>query len=91
MLAGLAHGDHLILERQGDGVAGDWYVQVLYRDDTYQLEHRDGVPAEHYQTRSGSREDVLRALLGWAGGERTWREGFAWENIGAWFAPPDAP
>jgi hypothetical protein len=91
MLAELDQGDHLILERQDEGREGNWYVQVLFRDNNaYQLEYRDGVPAEHYQTETVSQEKVLRALLGWVADEPAWREGFTWTNIGHWFAPAPA-
>lgn len=89
MLGKLRRGDeHLILEWQDEGREGDWYVQVWFRDDnTYQLEYRDGVPAEHYQTRTVSREKVRQALLGWVAGTTGWREEFVWDNIGHWFTP----
>jgi hypothetical protein len=93
MLGDMARGDHLILERQDESQEGDWYVQVLFRDDdTYQLEYRDGVPAEHYQTQSVSQDEVLQALLGWVADKAAWREGFRWTNIGHWFTsvPEDA-
>ncbi|MCI3274620.1 hypothetical protein [Streptomyces cylindrosporus] len=96
MLAGLDQGDHLILERQEEDREGNWYVQVWFRDEnTYQLEYRDGVPAEHYQTQTESQEEVLQALLGWVADKPAWREGFTWTSIGHWFAPgpedEDAP
>ncbi|MER7671289.1 hypothetical protein ABTY61_22875 [Kitasatospora sp. NPDC096128] len=49
MVANLQRGRSLILERL-DEEPGDWYVQVWVREDnTFQLEYRDGVPAEHFQ------------------------------------------
>ncbi|MET7475942.1 hypothetical protein ABZT17_16465 [Streptomyces sp. NPDC005648] len=88
MLADLDQGDHLILERQDESREGDWYIQVLSGgDDTYQLEYRDGVPAEHYQTQAESQEQVLQGLLGWVAGKPDWRDGFAWTSIGHWFTP----
>lgn len=88
MLADLDQGDHLILERQDESQEGDWYIQVLSSgDDTYQLEYRDGVPAEHYQTQAVSQEKVLQALVSWVADKPTWREGFTWTNIGHWFMP----
>ncbi|MGW3123823.1 hypothetical protein ACWDBW_43100 [Streptomyces sp. NPDC001107] len=91
MLTDLDQGDHLILERQDEDREGNWYVQVWFRDEnTYQLEYRDGVPAEHYQTQTESQEKVLQALLGWVADKPAWREAFTWTNIGHWFAPgPD--
>ena len=70
MLANLQRGHaHLVVERAEERMEGSWYVQVLLRDDnTYQLEFRDGVAAEHYQTRTVSQEKVLTAVLGWAAG-----------------------
>ncbi|MFK0284182.1 hypothetical protein ACIQVL_27490 [Streptomyces sp. NPDC090499] len=89
MLADLRQGDHLILERRDEGPEGDWYIQVLFRDDnTYQLEYRDGVATEHYQTLTASQEKAGQALLGWATGQPDWQEGFQWNNIGAMFAVP---
>ncbi|MGQ4398851.1 hypothetical protein ACN6K4_002329 [Streptomyces hayashii] len=89
MFANLRRGnEHMVLERQEEGVEGDWYIQILLRDNnTYQLEYRDGVPAEHYQTQSVSQEKVLVALIGWATGKPDWREGFMWNNIGDMFTP----
>ncbi|WP_244374510.1 hypothetical protein [Streptomyces griseorubiginosus] len=88
MLADLDQGDHLILERQDESQEGSWYIQVLFSENnTYQLEYRDGVPAEHYQTRTVSQEKVLHALLGWMADGPAWREGFMWTNIGHWFTP----
>ncbi|WP_432014231.1 hypothetical protein [Streptomyces cucumeris] len=55
----------MVLELVEEGMEGSWYVQVLLRDDnTYQLEFRDGVAAEHYQTRTTSQEKVLTAIPG---------------------------
>ncbi|AWL36544.1 hypothetical protein B9S66_30805 (plasmid) [Streptomyces sp. SM17] len=69
-IANLQRGDIVIVERVGDQESGDWYVQVLmHEDNTLQLEYRDGVPAEHYQTRTVSREKVVAAVLGWVKGE----------------------
>ncbi|MCD9880696.1 hypothetical protein [Streptomyces guryensis] len=88
MLANLHRGDHMILERQDENREGDWYVQAWFRDNnTYQLEYRDGVPAEHYQTQTVSQEKVLQALLGWVADQPAWREGFMWTSIGHWFTP----
>ncbi|MFF9472015.1 hypothetical protein ACF1E9_05215 [Streptomyces roseolus] len=92
MLAGLQRGNgHLVLERVEEGAEGSWYVQVLLREDnTYQLEFRDGVAAEHYQTRTVSQEKVLTAMLGWAAGEVGWKDTFMWHNIGSQFEADNA-
>ncbi|MGW5368273.1 hypothetical protein ACWER6_16665 [Streptomyces sp. NPDC004009] len=84
MLANLRRGyEHLVLERRDEARAGDRYVQVRFRENnTYQLEYRDGSPAEHYQTVTVSQEKVLRALIGWTLDKPDWREGFMWNNIG---------
>ncbi|MDX2834055.1 hypothetical protein [Streptomyces scabiei] len=89
MLANLRRGnEHMVLEREAEDLEGDWYIQVLFRDNnTYQLEYRDGVPAEHYQTRTVSQEKVRVALIGWATGKPDWRDGFMWNNIGDMFTP----
>ncbi|MFI5876624.1 hypothetical protein ACIBAH_30060 [Streptomyces sp. NPDC051445] len=89
MLANLQRGmEHMVLERQEEDREGDWYIQVLFRDNnTYQLEYRDGVPVEHYQTQTVSQEKVHAALIGWATGKPDWREGFMWTNIGDMFTP----
>ncbi|WP_411087324.1 hypothetical protein [Streptomyces sp. 061-3] len=91
MLANLQRGNaHLVLERAEEDMEGSWYVQVLLRDDnTYQLEFRDGVAAEHYQTRTISQEKVLTAMLGWAN-KAGWKDGFMWNNIGSQFGANDA-
>lgn len=86
-----AIGKMLVLERAEEDLEGSWYVQVLLRDDnTYQLEFRDGVAAEHYQTRTISQEKVLTAVLGWAAVKAGWKDGFMWSNIGSQFRPDDA-
>ncbi|MFI8952256.1 hypothetical protein ACIGO6_37980 [Streptomyces sp. NPDC053750] len=48
------------------------------RDDVviverFQLEYREGAPAEHHQTWTISREKVVTAVLGWATGEPDWK------------------
>ncbi|MGY5120558.1 hypothetical protein ACWC2H_32710 [Streptomyces sp. 900105755] len=89
MLANLRRGDHLILERQDEDREGDWYIQVLFRDNnTYQLEYRDGVAAEHYQTLTASQDKARQALLDWAADKPDWQDGFMWNNIGAMFSAP---
>ncbi|MER7307611.1 hypothetical protein [Streptomyces griseoluteus] len=90
MLANLQRNNpHLTLERRDEGREGDWYIQVWFRDNnTYQLEYRDGVPAEHFQTLTVSQDKVLQALLSWAAGKSDWSEGFMWNNIGHMFASP---
>jgi len=91
MLANLGRdNEHMVVERQDEGLTGDWYIQVLFRENnTYQLEYRDGVAAEHYQTQTVSQEKVLRAVLGWMAGTAGWQEEFMWNNIGSMFAPSD--
>lgn len=91
MVANLRRGNaYLVLERVEEGMEGSWYVQVLLRDDnTYQLEVRDGIAAEHYQTRTISQEKVLTAMLSWAANKTDWRDGFMWNNIGSQFAADD--
>lgn len=88
MLANLHRRNaHLILENVEEDIEGSWDIQVLLRDDnTYQLEFRDGVAAEHYQTRTISQEEILTALLGWAAGRTDWRSDFMWNSIGSEFA-----
>ncbi|WP_320780724.1 hypothetical protein [Streptomyces sp. CRN 30] len=92
MLANLSRdNEHMVVERQDEDLAGDWYIQVLLRqNNTYQLEYRDGVAAEHYQTQTISQEKVLRALLGWAAGTSEWRKEFMWNNISSTFGPSEA-
>ncbi len=88
MVTDLRRNDHIVLEQQDGEREGDWYIQVLLCENgTFQLEHRDGIAAEHYQTRTVSREKALRALLGWAAAEPGWRDAFMWNNIGSMFTP----
>ncbi|MDX3458149.1 hypothetical protein PV396_40500 [Streptomyces sp. ME02-8801-2C] len=93
MLANLGRGnEHMLLDRQEEDLEGDWYIQVLLHDNnTYQLEYRDGVPAEHYQTQTVSQEKVLAALTGWATGRAGRRDGFMWNNIGDMFTSAPSP
>ncbi|MFJ8593776.1 hypothetical protein [Streptomyces sp. NPDC093598] len=90
MPANLGRGnEHMVVERQDADVVGDWYIQVLLRENnTYQLEYRDGVATKHYQTQTVSQEKALRALLGWATGTSEWREDFMWNDISSMFEPP---
>ncbi|MFE6225346.1 hypothetical protein [Streptomyces sp. NPDC057854] len=87
MVANLGRGNaFVIVECVDDATEGDWYVQVWLRDDnTYQLEYRDGSPAEHYQTRTVSQEKVITALSGWTERRPEWKDAFLWNNIGAFF------
>lgn len=89
MLANLRRGNaHLVLERVDEERPGSWYIQVLLRENnTYQLEYRDGVAELHYQTQTISQEKVLGALLGWAGADPDWRDGFMWNDIAERFGP----
>jgi hypothetical protein len=95
MLANLQRGNaHLVLERVDEKLPGNWYIQVLLRENnTFQLEYRDGVAELHYQTRTVSQEKVLGALLGWAGATQDWRDSFMWNNISEQFGPsnPETP
>lgn len=85
-IANLQRGDVVIVERVDDDEPGDWYVQVLMREDnTFQVEHRDRAPAEHYQSRTVSREKVVAAVLGWVKGEPGWKAPFMWNNIASCF------
>jgi hypothetical protein len=89
LLANLwGHNGFLILHREDEDLDGAWYIQTqLLQDRTFELEYRDGVAAEHYQTQTSSRAQVLAAMVGWAAGEADWRDGFTWNNIGHMFAP----
>ncbi|MEV5665316.1 hypothetical protein AB0L48_29110, partial [Streptomyces flaveolus] len=49
------------------------------------LEHRDGVPTEHHQTWTVSRQKAVAAVLGWVKGESVWKAAFMWNNIGSCF------
>ncbi|MGH3417072.1 MAG: hypothetical protein ACRDVE_15230 [Actinocrinis sp.] len=93
-IAQLQPGGSLVLERV-DGAdvepGGDRYIQVLMRvGNTYQLEYRDGVHSEHYQTLTVSPDKVMAGFIGWMGGKVEWRESFMWNNIGAMFEAPIA-
>ncbi|MGW2961242.1 hypothetical protein ACWDGI_22615 [Streptomyces sp. NPDC001220] len=80
----LPRDGHLVLQCAAEA---DCYAQVWLRPDgTYQLEHRDRGPAEHYQTRTLSADKVIAALAGWAAGEIAWRDAFQWNSIGSWFS-----
>lgn len=80
----LPRDGHLVLQCAAEA---DCYAQVWLRPDgTYQLEHRDRSPAEHYQTRTLSADKAIAALAGWAAGEIAWRDAFQWNSIGSWFS-----
>lgn len=95
MLANLRRGNaHLIVERVDVELPGSWYIQVLLRENNaYQLEYRDGVAEQHFQTLTVSQEKVLVALFGWAAAKPNWQDGFMWNNIGEQFSssPRAAP
>ncbi|MEU9865445.1 hypothetical protein AB0D99_31715 [Streptomyces sp. NPDC047971] len=95
MLANLRQGNaHMVVERVDRERPGDWYIQVLLRENnTYQLEYRDGLAEQHFQTMTVSQEKVLTALLGWAAAKPGWRDAFMWNNIGEQFSSSnqDAP
>ncbi|MFJ6251666.1 MULTISPECIES: hypothetical protein [unclassified Streptomyces] len=88
MLADLRRGNaHLTVERVDEELPGSWYIQVLLRENNaYQLEYRDGVAEQHFQTMTVSQEKVLAALLGWAAAKPNWQDGFMWNNIGEQFS-----
>jgi len=74
MLAGLRHGEHLLLQRLTDHDEGDWYIRVLFdEDDTYEVVHQEGTAAEREVTRSASRAAVRDAVLRWAAEQPSWR------------------
>ncbi|WP_344668744.1 hypothetical protein [Catenulispora yoronensis] len=55
------------------------YVKVLMRPGgDYEIEYRDGAPAEPLVTVTPSLADVVAALLEWSASEVAWREDFAW-------------
>ncbi|MEV6957447.1 hypothetical protein [Streptomyces sp. NPDC051183] len=91
MLANLRRGNaHMVVERADGERPGDWYIQVLLRENnTYQLEYRNGVAEQHFQTMTVSQEKVLAALLGWAVSKPGWQDGFMWNNIGEQFSSSD--
>ncbi|MCX5196916.1 hypothetical protein OOK31_23975 [Streptomyces sp. NBC_00249] len=61
----------------------DDYVQVLREPggDAYQLEYRDGSPDRHFQAFVASAAEVVRVMSGWAGREKGWELGPAWERL----------
>ncbi|WP_063834910.1 hypothetical protein [Streptomyces sp. NRRL F-4474] len=91
MLANLRQGNaHMVVERVDGERPGDWYIQVLLRENnTYQLEYRDGMAEQHFQTMTVSQEKVLTALLGWAAAKPGWQDAFMWNNIGEQFSSSD--
>ncbi|MEU9042860.1 MULTISPECIES: hypothetical protein [unclassified Kitasatospora] len=93
MLANLRRGNaHMVVERLDEERPGSSYIQVLLRENnTYQLEYRDGVAEQHFQTMTVSQEKVLVALLGWAAAKPGWQDGFMWNNIGEQFSSSDQP
>ncbi|MGW4804135.1 hypothetical protein [Kitasatospora sp. NPDC004272] len=85
LVANMQRGEsRLTVERFGaDEPAGDWYVRVrLQENGVYELEYRDGVPAEHYRTLTLSLAKVVDALVGWSTGRTAWRAEFDWTAIG---------
>ncbi|GAA4846579.1 hypothetical protein [Kitasatospora terrestris] len=88
MLANLRRDNaHMVVERVDGERPGDWYIQVLLRENnTYQLEYREGSAEQHFQTMTVSQEKVLTALLGWATGKPGWPDAFMWNNIGEQFS-----
>ncbi|MFJ7209829.1 hypothetical protein ACIQWR_40685 [Streptomyces sp. NPDC098789] len=91
MPARLQRGDaHMVVERVDEERPGSWYIQVLLRENnTYQPEHRDGMPEQHFRTLTVSQEKVLSALLGRAAAKPGWKDGFMWNNIGEQFTTGD--
>jgi hypothetical protein len=76
-----APGDtFLVVERIPD--LPDTYIQVLHRaGEGYTLEHRDGAPDRHFQTRIDGPERVIEAMTGWARLNDDWDAGIAWELL----------
>ncbi len=70
----------LVVERIPD--LPDVYIQVMHRPgEGYTLEHRDGAPDRHFQTRLDGPEPVIKAMTGWARLNDDWDAGIAWELL----------
>lgn len=94
-VARLHRGDFLVLEC---GTVDDCYAQVrLTLQGVYDVEYRDGSPAEHYQTRTISPARASSVLAAWADARPDWSTAFDWACIGSMFtgaeqaAPEAAP
>ncbi len=81
----------LVVQRLPD--LPDVYIQVLHRTgEGYTLEHRDGAPDRHFQTRLDGPESVIAAMTGWARLNDYWDARIAWELLDLGPAPaPVAP
>ena len=86
-VVGLQSGEHVVLEYAGEhGKVDVHYAQARLRPEGgYQLEYRAGSAAEHFQTLTNSRDEVVAALSAWAKGDLSWRNKFEWKSIGEWF------
>jgi uncharacterized protein (DUF952 family) len=68
------------------GIVDDCYAQVrLTLQDVYDIEYRDGSPAQHYRTRTLSPARASSALVAWAAAQPGWSTAFDWECIGSMF------
>lgn len=84
----LRRGDFLVLQCAVDEHC---YAQVMLTlQGVYQVEYRDGSPAEHFQTRSLSPQAAGTMLAAWTESREGWQDAFAWENIGAMFADDES-
>ncbi|MDT0270495.1 hypothetical protein RM844_29910 [Streptomyces sp. DSM 44915] len=73
-------GNFLVLQRVPD--LPQQMAQVWHEaGGAYELEHRDGGPAEHFRTVLAAPGPVVDALAGWAAREPEWAAGLSWEPV----------
>ncbi|MEU4323886.1 hypothetical protein [Nonomuraea dietziae] len=92
---GLPYIGSLIVELDDDS----WYVQVvkIAGADHYLMEHRASDAGRHVWAIARSRDDLVRALMGFAERDETWITGFSWEvlefdeNTGCAYLPSHHP
>ncbi|WP_328722092.1 hypothetical protein OHT52_23110 [Streptomyces sp. NBC_00247] len=59
------------------------FVQVWHEGDgPYELEYREGGPADHYRAEVPTPERVAEVMAGWARQDEGWDAGTGWESLG---------
>lgn len=76
-VAGLRRGQRLALECGGTVEHCRARVQLTLQG-VYDVEFRDGAPAEHFRTRTQSLTKAVAILTAWAGAQPGWSEKFDW-------------
>jgi hypothetical protein len=82
MLDRLTSDNQFLIMRRTSEPAGEHYAQVrLDRPNHYDIEYRDGSPAQHYGAVARDLSTVHAVLVGWGAQQPGWRGGLSWRRV----------